>query len=156
MAVLDAMNVDGSVQLRCEIVGYQFPDIPDDDWCFVRVTVRQAQESFEKTDPALEATDLPRIRDWFQALAADRLPRFARLTFIEPCLGFEFLARDAAGVRFSVRLGAELRPGFELRQLGCATSEWAVVFHLDAERLAAVAAAVDLAVRAFPVRDRNA
>ena len=153
--MFNATNVDDSVHLQCEIVGYQFPDTPGDDWCLVRVLARHTQKSFEKVDPALEATDLLRIRDWFRSLAADRLPRFAHLTFIEPCLSFQFLATDSAGVRFAVHLGAELRPSFKLCQLSCVTDEWGVVFHLDAERLAAVVAAVEGAIERFPTRDRR-
>jgi hypothetical protein len=150
--MFDATNVDAHVHLRCEIAGYQFPATLDDDWCLVRVSVRQGQDHFERVDPALEANDLIRIRDWFRALAADRLPRYAHLGFIEPCLGFEFLARDDAGVRFAVLLSHELRPHFQLRQLGAVSDDWIVVFHLDPARLAAVAAAIDAAIARFPVR----
>ena len=83
--MFDAVNVESEVHLAFGVTGYEFPDLAD-DWCHVRVAVRQGGESFEAVDPALEATDLPKIRDWFRALAADRLPRYARLSFTEPCL----------------------------------------------------------------------
>lgn len=123
--------------------------------CFHAPGEKVRSDSFEKLDPALEAGELVSIRDWFRSLADDRLPRWAHLTFTEPCLGFEFLARDAAGVRFAVDLRAELRPQFRLRQLSAATEQWVVVFHFDAERLALVADAVDGLVAEFPVRSRD-
>ena len=115
--MFDAVNVDGAVQLAFGVTGYEFPDAVD-DWCLVRVAIRQGGDPYEAVDPALEATELPRIADWFRALADDRLPRHATLGFTEPCLAFEFLARDDAGVRFAVHLCGELRPPFPLRQFG--------------------------------------
>jgi hypothetical protein len=151
--MFDAANVEDHVHLRCEVVGYQFPASVEDDWCLVRVDVRQGEdEFFERVDAALEAGDLSRIREWFRALAADRLPRYARLTFTEPCLAFEFLARDDAGVRFAVHLSHELRPTFKLQQLGHVSAAWVLVFHLDFARLAAVADAVDATREKFPTR----
>src|SRR5688572_14130589 len=88
--MLNAINIDRGVQLQCSVIGYQFPNTPDDDWCLVRVAVRQGLRSFEKVDPALEAHDLLKVRNWFRALAELRLPRVAHLTFVEPCLSFEF------------------------------------------------------------------
>ena len=64
-AMFDAANVDGVVHLAFSVSGYEFPDAAD-DWCFVRVAVRQGSESFEAVDAALEATELPRIADWFR------------------------------------------------------------------------------------------
>lgn len=150
--MFDAANIEGRVHLRCEVVGYQLPATLDDDWCVVRVSVRQGQALFERVDAALEASELVEIRDWFRALAVDRLPRYAHLSFTEPCLGFEFLARDDAGVRFAVHLGHELRPPFALEQLGGVDDEWIVVFHLSAPRLTAVADAVEAAIARFPTR----
>jgi hypothetical protein len=149
--MFDAVNVDGGVHLAFGVAGYEFPDTAD-DWCLVRVAVRQGAESFDAADPAIEATELPAIRDWFRALAADRLPRYACLSFTEPCLAFEFLARDDAGVRSVVCLSAELRPPFPLRQLGYEDAEWGVVFHLSPERLGAVASAVEATLGRFPAR----
>lgn len=110
--MFDAANVEDHVHLRCEVVGYQFPATADDDWCLVRVSVRQGQDMFERVDAALEAGELVSMRNWFRALSEDRLPRVARLEFTEPCLSFEFLARDENGVRFAVNLDAELRTLF--------------------------------------------
>ena len=152
--ILDALNIDGGVHLQCSVAGYQFPKKLHDDWCFVRVAIRQGSRVFEKIDPALEAHDLSRIRNWFRALADLRLPRVAHLTFVEPCLGFEFLGHDEHGVRFAVHLGAELRPPFSLEQLSEISKEWVVVFRFDAQQLADVASAVDTLCETFAVRSR--
>ena len=149
--MFDAVSLDDGVHLAFGVIGYEFPDMAD-DWCHVRVAVRQGAESFQAVDPALEATELPAIRDWFRALAADRLPRYATLSFTENCLAFEFLARDDAGVRFAVHLCGELRPPFSLRQFTYEDAEWHIVFHFTPERLAAVAAAAEATLGRFPAR----
>jgi hypothetical protein len=150
--MLDVWNVDDRVHLKCHVVGYEFPEKRDDNWCLVRVEVRQDSESFEKVDPALEATELLLLRDWFRCLANDRLPRYANLTFTEPCLGFEFLARDAVGVRFAVHLDFELKPDFPLRQLSYSTNDWQVVFHLSFDRLTVLLDSIEATILKFPVR----
>jgi hypothetical protein len=120
-----------------------------------RVVVQQGSRSFEKVDPALEAHDLQRIRNWFRALAELRLPRVAHLTFIVPCLSFDFLASNERGVRFAVHLGAELRPPFPLEQLEMVDKDWAIVFCFDPQQLAAIADATDILCTRFVVRSRE-
>jgi hypothetical protein len=115
--MLDALDVDSRIHLICRVVGYQFPDDQDDNWCLVRVEVDRDGKTFEKVDPALETPDLIVIQDWFRALANDQLPRYAHLTFTEPCLSFEFIAKTDAGIRLAVQLSHELRSGFPLKQL---------------------------------------
>jgi hypothetical protein len=154
LAMLDLDDIDGSVHVRCDVTAYQFSTSRADDWCLVRVVVAQGADSFEKVDPALEAGDILRIRDWFRALAEDRLPRYAHLDFIEPCLSFEFLGATSEGVRLAVHLGAELRPPFPLRQLSHVSDDWAVVFVLASAQLHAVADACEEAGRRLPVRSR--
>ena len=100
--IFQATNVDGGVQLRVGVVSYQFPQLAADDWCQVSVEVRQGERAFHKIDPALEATELCSIRDWFSALASNNVPRYAQLGFVEPCLSFELLERHDEGVRFAV------------------------------------------------------
>ena len=150
--IFQATNVDGGVQLCCNVVGYQFPEIAHDDWCQVCVDVRQGEDSFHKIDPALDATDLRSIRDWFSALARNNLPRFALLSFVEPCLSFEFLGCNDAGVRFAIHLGAELKPNFQLKQLSYESKKWGIVFHLEPWRLAAVVTMLEEASGIFPPR----
>ena len=121
----------------------------------VRVVVTHGADSFERVDAAIEAGDLPRIGDWFQALAERRIPRRVRLSFIEPCLSFELLAAEPEGVRFAVHLAAGLRPPFPLRQLSAVSKKWSVVFVLRTEQLVAVATACEETARRLPVRSSS-
>lgn len=154
--MLKATSVGGGVELQCSVVGYQFPESPRDDWCLVKVELEQGAESFEKQDPALEAPDLLTVRDWFDCLSAHRLPRRAHLGFIEPCLAFEYISRNEQGVRFGLRLGAELTPPFPLRQFGEPTTDWRIVFELSATALCTVVAELDTAIARFPRRSLSA
>lgn len=147
-----ARNVCFSVELTLDIVDYQFPGVAEDDWCLVELAIRHGPLFFEKRDSSLEAADLPRIADWFLALAERRLPRFARLTFSEPCLAFAFIGADDAAVRISVDLDADLRPNFPLNQLGATTTDWSVVFELSSCQLAITAMAIREKSLKFPSR----
>lgn len=151
--MIDAKNVEDTVHLNCRVIGYQFPDDPQDNWCLVRVEVHQGSKTFLKVDPALETTELPDLRAWFSALANDRLPRFSHLTFTEPCLSFEFLAKEAGGVRFAVHLSHELRPNFRLKQFSRSTRDWSMVFCLTPERLSGIVDELDATILKFPDRE---
>ncbi len=153
--MLRAASVGGGVQFRCAIVGYQFPESQADDWCLVEVALEQGPDTFQTVDPALEAADLLRVRDWFHCLATERLPRRAHLSFIEPCLGFEYISRSDAGIRLGVHLAAELAPPFPLTQFSATSRQWQIVFELDSSSLLGVVAELDDTIRRFPIRSRS-
>lgn len=151
--MLELVNIDGAVHFACSVVGYQFPDRLEDNWCLLKIEVRHRGATFEKLDAALSANELPQIRDWFQSLSEDRLPRRAQLGFTEPCLRFSFLGRDDAGVRFAIELDHDLKPPFPLHQLNFEYGEdWTIIFHLRFEALAAIAGAMAGVIEQFPQR----
>ncbi|MCB1777644.1 MAG: hypothetical protein KDI50_09425, partial [Candidatus Competibacteraceae bacterium] len=123
-------NVENKIELSLSIEGYQFPETQNDDWCLVKVVVKQGKDFFETIDPALETTELLVILEWFKCLAEPKLPRYARLCFTEPCLEFAFLARKDDSVRIAIRLSHEMKPSFDLKQFGQLFSEWEVIFEL--------------------------
>ena len=148
-------NVENRVALELLIEGYQFPDVADDDWCLVRAVVTQGDDVFEVVDPALETTDIIRILDWFKCLAARKLPRSGKLSFIEPCLTFEFLACREDAVRISISLSHEMKPDFVMRQFGLKTSDWKVVFELGNEQFNKIIADIEAVLQRCPVRDKE-
>ncbi|MEE2730547.1 MAG: hypothetical protein VYA55_06960 [Pseudomonadota bacterium] len=153
--MLNLTNVENKVRLDLSIVGYQFPDDSLDNWCMVKAVVEQSGDKFEYTDPALDARDLLKIRDWFKCLSERKLPRFARLTFIEPCLEFEFLACEGPTVRIAIGMSRELKPSFELNQFGRANPSWRVVFELSEKEFIAILANMAKAIINYPVRGRR-
>jgi hypothetical protein len=146
------INVENKVELELSIEGYQFPESPEDDWCFVKVIVKQAEDVFETIDPALETTELLRILEWFKCLAERKLPRFARRSFTEPCLKFEFLACTDNSVRISIHLSHEMKPNFDLKQFGLPPAEWKVVFELEPDDFKRIISGVEAAITQYPVR----
>src|SRR5688572_28118293 len=117
--MIELVNIEQLVRLRIGVTRYQFPDDSTDDWLIVSVKVDHQGRHFEQLDPALEARDLERIETWFTCLSEQRLPRWAKLSFIEPGLEFEFLANPRSMVRIAINLKQELRPHFMLTQFGC-------------------------------------
>ena len=148
-------NVENKVGLELSVEGYQFPESPKDDWCFVKVIVRQGKDTFETVDPALEATELHGILEWFRCLSERKLPRYARLCFTEPCLEFEFLACTNSSVRISIHLSHELKPNFDLKQFGLPPSEWSVVFELRENEFNKVISGIEKALLRCPARDQS-
>jgi hypothetical protein len=151
--MIDLINVDRTARLQLNVVGYQFPDAPTDDWYLVEAKVSHRDRTFHRTDAALEARDLFWLHDWLSDLQNLRLPRFATLSFTEPCLEFDFLARTDSEVRFAITLGHELEPPFRLRQLGHMTSRWKLVFQLSRSKLGNLCDSIKEKAATLPIRD---
>lgn len=150
--MLNLKNVEGSVELNCEIIGYQFPDSKKDDWCLLKVSIKQENERCELVDPALEAAELEQLENWFTCLAEKRLPKYARLTFTEPCISFEFLAYRDGLVRIAVRLGHELKPNFKLKKFRSESSDWGVVFEINERQFEGILSGIRKTLLKYPVR----
>ncbi|WP_444901475.1 hypothetical protein ACJJIG_18585 [Microbulbifer sp. SSSA007] len=148
-------NVENRVDLELSIEGYQFPDSPTDDWCFVRILVKQDDDTYEVIDPALEATELHCILKWFRCLSERKLPRYAQLTFTEPCLEFKFLACTDSSVRVSICLSHELKPSFDLKQFGLSASDWSVVFELGDSEFNRIISDIEKTLLRYPIRDQS-
>lgn len=151
--MIEFINVDKNVKVKCDIVGYQFPDNFKDNWCLLRVEIKQGDQVFEKVDPALEANELIELCEWFKCLSNNRLPRYAKLTFAEPCLSFEFLACSNNHVRISVELSHELKPEFELEQFNTKHSEWIIVCELDSKDFEKVIKCIEATIDLYPIRE---
>lgn len=150
--LFELFNVEKKIGLRLALVGYQFPASQYDDWLVVSLDVTQGASRYSRTDPSLEAQELLQILAWFKALQARELPGYASLSFTEPNLTFHFLAATGESVRISIELNLELKPDFNMRQLGADDSTWNIVFELRPEDFANICGALETAIRTFPVR----
>jgi hypothetical protein len=148
-------NVENKVELELTIEGYQFPDSPEDDWCLVKVSVKQNVENFNVVDPALESKEMIAILDWFKCLAARKLPRYAQLSFTEPCLAFQFLSCRDDSVRIAICLSHEMKPDFDLKQFGVSSSEWCVIFDLRNHDFNEIISSIEASVARYPVRGQT-
>jgi hypothetical protein len=151
-SLIVSRSADLSTSLDFVVVEYEFPELLEDNWIRVRLSLKSGADSFEKTDPALEAKDLVAIHKWFSALAENRLPRFAHLTFIEPCLSFEFISKRERAVRIAIHLAAEVRPPFP-PDFESSPESWPFIAEFEPEELAAIASNFAAAVRRFPHRN---
>jgi len=148
-------NVEDHITLSIEVAGYQFPDNPVDDWCFLKINIEQGEELFEKIDPAIEASEILDIYRWFKSLSESKLPRHAHLTFTEPCLSFDYLAYKNDCVRLSVNLSHELQPNFYIAQFKSKDSQWHIVFELNANDFIQVLSGVERTINEYPIRDKS-
>ena len=145
-------NIDGKVNLSIEVKGYQFPESEKDDWCLLKVLVEQGNNSVELLDPAIETTELVQLLLWFSRLAEGRLPRYAHLTFTEPCISFNFLSFKDDVIRISVTLSHELKPDFPLVQFGRESSEWCIVFELSENQFKNIRNGIKSTLKRYPIR----
>ena len=153
--MFELSNVENNVQIECKITGYQFPANTKDDWCLLKVAVRQDTEYFELIDPAIESSELKNLHTWFTCLAERRLPRFASLNFTEPCISFDFLAYSNDIVRISINLSHELKPEFKLKQFGLTDNNWNIVFDLDVYEISKILNGIRQTLDLFPERSEN-
>ena len=153
--MLELKNVENKVSVSLNICGYQFPEVKTDDWCLVKASIRQSKRTFEKTDPALEASEVFELYSWFKALSENRLPSYSCLSFTEPCLAFEFLSFRNNIVRFAICFSHELKPDFRLNQFNARRNAWNVVFELNQVELLGVVLELERVCKAYPSREKS-
>ncbi|WP_140918693.1 WapI family immunity protein [Limnobaculum xujianqingii] len=149
--MISLTSIDGSTTLDLDIVGYQFPD-QSDNWCLLNLSVKQGSEHFDKVDPALETGDLNRLYHWFSALAENRLPEYANLSFTEPCLELAFLSYQNDVVRVAFILNCELKPHFPLKNEFGEEKDWRLVFALQKEDFNHILSSFRQWINAYPSR----
>ncbi|WP_428243529.1 WapI family immunity protein [Gynuella sp.] len=145
-------NVEGKIDFSLEVIGYQFPERKEDDWCLLKVKIDQGEDRCELVDPALETTELVQLLRWFSSLAEGQLPRYSCLTFIEPCLKFNFLAFNDGAVRIAINLSHELKPPFKMEQFIAKSEDWNIVIELHANDFANIDGGIKMALEKYPVR----
>jgi len=150
--MIELENIENHVKLKCEVVGYQLPDNLEDNWCLLKLEIKQGDKFFEIIDPALETTELVELCEWFKSLSKNRLPRYAKLDFTEPCISFEFLACKNECVRISVELSHEFEPTFKLEQFQSKQSDWVIVFELNDKDFEKTIGGIEAAISHFPTR----
>jgi len=152
--MFELTNIENNVTISLEVIGYQFPEQLEDNWCFLSVKVAQGNELFEKTDPALEATELVEMYEWFTCLYKRVLPKWAHLTFTEPCISLKFLSYRANTVRIAIILDHELKPAFKIDQLGSKNGNWDIVCELSESHFKSILQCIDTQIQRYPNREK--
>ena len=152
--MIEVRNVENDILFKCSIAGYQFPS-KDDDWLLLEVQLIQGVNRFSNIDAAINAHELVSAYEWFLCLSQNRLPRYAHLEFIEPCLSFQFLAAKDGKVRISIKLSHELKPDFPIYQFGRSSDRWNVIFDLGPMDFDAIIKGIRSSIEHFPIRIKS-
>ncbi|MDB3936026.1 hypothetical protein N9383_04830 [Granulosicoccus sp.] len=107
---------------------------------------------FSVIAPALDARELVNLKQWFKCLSERKLPRFACNPFTELNLEFEFLASNDTSVRIAIGLRLEIKPDFELVQLGRKSKDWRLVSESNSEQFSNILLGFDKAIDNYPIR----
>jgi hypothetical protein len=145
-------DTENDIELDLSIIGYQFPNNLKDNWCLLKVALRQGDKSFEVIDPALETVEIVELLEWFRSLSEHKLPRFVQLVFNEPCIEFACLGYNQDSVRISINLNHEIKPNFELSQFGTHSKDWNIIFDLDTGDFKSIITGIEVVVAQFPQR----
>ena len=155
--MIELVNVDKSVAIKFQIVGYQFIEevsSGDDDWCNLEINLKHNGKLFNKVDPAIDANELNRLYQWFYSLSINTLPRYAHLSFTEPCISFKFLAKKNSTTRIAINLSHELKPKFKLTQLRQESNDWNIVFELSEKDFKSILNSLSDSIKKYPVRNK--
>lgn len=150
--MFELKNVERKIVVSLDVVGYQFPKDNKDNWCLLKVIIEQENKRCELVDPAIETTELVKLLHWFTDLSEGRLPSYAHLTFIEPCISFQFLAFKDGVVRIAIRISHELKPDFEINQFGRSSADWSVICEINQAVFNTVLSGIKATLESFPVR----
>ena len=145
--MINQYNAKSHTSFKCDIVDYENPK---ENWCLLKIRVEQDGKVFEAIDPAIETTELPNLLNWFRCLSERKLPEYARLTFTEPCIGFEFLNNKNGTVRISIVLSHELRP-----KLMNDEKDYEIIFDLDDKDFENILYGISNTIAKFPIRNKK-
>jgi hypothetical protein len=148
-------SADGQQRLELDVLGYESPDVEDEqydsNWLLIRVDAQDGDTTWSVEDPALLTWEVERLAGWFGRLARGRFEH-PWCGFVEPNL--EFRADplpDGAGVRLRVYFELELRPP-DRRSGVVGRRDVFLQFALTPEQLRAAARQLYSLVARFPVR----
>lgn len=147
-------NKENTVELQLDIVGYQFPKTQD-NWCLLQVCVQQGDQHFQKTEPALQTTDLKDLYNWFDALANARLPSYACMDFIEPCLSLAYVSYIKQAITIAITLECEIKPNFPRKHPHGHDDNWTLEFELHEQDLIQIRQNIQQWIQNYPSREKN-
>ena len=144
-------SAETRTEFEFRVVGYQFPDIENEDydanWLLVNIGVRSPAGSLTKTDPCLLTWEGHWFANWLADLVSGQ-DADDTLSFLDSNIFFTVVARDEHKVRLVVELGDELRPPDAKPQDGL----FAISLDISLENLRLAAADWCWEMRLFPMR----
>lgn len=97
-----------------EIAGYQFPDIPydewDSNWLMIHLNVTSSLGSWEVTDPSMLTWEIKSLARWFKDISEDPVRVDPQKVFTEPNISFELLPGITSPRHFRIHFNLESKP----------------------------------------------
>ena len=139
---------DQFVELR--IIGYQFPEILDDEWdsnwLMIFINVKLTKKHWKTTDPAITTFELRNLIDWFKNISDNRMEKYKNIDFTEPNISFELLNEfDSDIKRIKINFRLEFSP---LKNGG----EYSVEFEAENKQLKDYAEKLEDELNEYPER----
>lgn len=102
---------ENSVELSID--GYQYPSkdegLYDCNWLNIRLRAKDKDREWQKKDPSLLSWEFAQIAEWFATLAKGNEPKDKLISFIEPCLAYEY-QRQGDAIEISFLFTCEMAP----------------------------------------------
>lgn len=156
--MIELNNTKNNLKFKCSVTEYEFPDGEghyDLSWCLLQIEVQQGNSLFEKTFPAIMASEIMELCEWLECLSKRILPKVANLRFTEPCINFQFLGCKNNFVRILIELKDELEPDFELKQYDETQTDWKMVFNLSNKDFEHIISGIETTISCHPVRHKK-
>jgi hypothetical protein len=145
---------DGQQRFELEIVGYESPNVEDEqydaNWLVVRVAARDGETTWSAEDPALLTWEVERLASWLARLGRGRF-QHPWCGFMEPNLEFRADPHPDGGARLRVYFELELRPP-QRRSSVVGRRDVFLEFALTPDQLRAAARELHAQLQRFPVR----
>ena len=79
--------------VELNILGYQFPEILNDqwdsNWLMVHINVKSTKKHWESVDPAITTFELKNLINWLKNISDNKIEKYTDMDFTEPNIAFE-------------------------------------------------------------------
>jgi hypothetical protein len=151
---MELRTANGSI-FQLDIVGYQFPELHDEEWdsnwLRIRTHVSLPEGSWSVTDPTLLTYEVVELADWLDAVANGN-QKTSSLWFVEPNLEFEIAHGEDKEKFLRVNFAIELLPPWEPRFTENGGNIYSVNFPIAEVDLHAAAESLRAQLQRFPQR----
>ncbi|MFD1144404.1 hypothetical protein ACFQ4C_24975 [Larkinella insperata] len=101
---------DSSFELN--ILDYEYSDsqhFMDRNWLLISLKTRYRNKEYTTTAPLLSTWEVELLIQWMRSVVSQR-QLSPRLSFVEPCLGFQYASNEMNGYLFGIKLDQEATP----------------------------------------------
>jgi len=138
-------------EVEFKILGYQFPNIVDDEWdanwLRIYLNVKSDFGHWQTVDPSLTTWQVEQLIKFFGDLSQDKEVGDPEMTFTEPNLSFHFIDKTSGTKTILIKFDLESRP-----PPGDDDKEYFIIFQFSNEDLTNIAGELTIERDKFPVR----